>query len=116
MKNSVKNSGFKLAAIRSEIKAQKGTVSQCIKFVCSIADECKGLRKLAPSRREFLTLAGRIYADMGVGETVTTKRCTYIRQCSVDLILRWLVRNQNEIAAIVAEEASKAETKAKASK
>lgn len=100
----MKNSKFKLAAIRSEIKAQKGTVSQCIKFVCSITDDCKELRKLAPAKKDFLTLAGRIYNDMGVGETVTTKRCSYVRQCSVDLVLRWLVRNQDNLAQIIAEE------------
>lgn len=95
---------IKLANIRKEIKEQKGTVSQCIKFVCSITDDCKELRKLAPAKKDFLSLAGRIYNDMGVGETVTTKRCSYVRQCSVDLVLRWLVRNQENLAQIIAEE------------
>jgi len=109
MKNS---KTFKLANIRKEIKEQKGTVSQCIKFVCSITDDCKELRKLAPAKRDFLPLAGRIYTEMGVGETVTTKRCSYIRQCSVDLVLRWLVRNQDNLAQIIAEEAKAKEAKA----
>lgn len=102
---------FKLAAIREEVKAQKGTVSQCIKIVCSLTDSCPQLKKLCPNKTDFLALAKKVYDDQKVGQLVTTKRCSYIRKCSVDLVLRWLVANQDNIKTLLDDIHKKQEEK-----
>lgn len=112
---------FKLSILRDEIRAQKGTVSQCIKIVCSLTDNCPQLKKLSPNKTDFLALAGKIYTDQKVGQVVTTKRCSYIKKCSVDLVLRWLVANQDNLKTLLddvhkKQEEERAEAAAEAKK
>ena len=84
----------KLADIRQEIRAEKGTVSHCIKVVCVLAETCAQLKSVCPSKKDLLAQAQSIYTDMRIGEQVTTTRCTYTRKCSVDMVIRWLLKNK----------------------
>ena len=102
---------IKLNSIRTEIREQKGTVSQCIKMVVALCDESKSLKAICPKKSDLQLLAGHIYETMGVGRPVVTKRCTYIRKCSVDLVLRYLVANQDNLKHLIAAAKEKAAEK-----
>lgn len=102
---------IKLSEVRSEMKQVKGTVSYCIKWVLGVKDCSPSLSKLCPNKKDFLSLSGRIYEDMGIGKTAYITRTDadfnkykkpYIVKCSADTIYRWLVANQDKIDDIIA--------------
>lgn len=96
---------IKLNEVRSAINAKKGSVSQIIKGMYAF-DDCKELKALLPAKKELLGITATICNEMGIGETykVTIKgeEKTRVRKPSFDLVLRYLVKHQSDLAEVIA--------------
>lgn len=96
---------IKLSDVRKAINAKKGTISQIVKGMYAF-DDCKELKELLPKKDELLSITATICKEMGVGEeykvTVKGEEKTRVRKASFDLVLRYLVKHQNDLSEIVA--------------
>lgn len=105
---------IKLTSFRAELKEQRGTVSQCIKVLYSYTDTCNELKKMLKgvSKNDAVAFLGSlVYAEMNVGgfrevkrldkTTMETKVVKYAIKPSVDMVLRYFVKHQNELTDLV---------------
>jgi hypothetical protein len=95
---------IKLSAVRSALKGENGSISffckQCYNF------ECKELKQLLPTKKELLSITATICKEMGVGEeykvTIKGEEKVRVRKPSFDIVVRFLVRHQNDLSTIIA--------------
>lgn len=106
---------IKLNEVRSAINAKKGSVSQIIKGMYAF-DDCKELKALLPAKKDLLGITATICKEMGIGEeykvTIKGEEKVRVRKPSFDLVLRFLVRHQTDLADIIAASKPAAEEKA----